>query len=91
MIKFVLLIWSISLCTCEDPGTPWRLAFYPNSIPKGEYGAPPLPTSSVEITRENIELAGQLVEINNKYHSHEDYHFRRPKLSSVVSVFINSK
>lgn len=91
MIKFVLLIWSVGLCTCEDPGTPWRIAFYPNSIPRGEYGAPPLPTSSVEISRENIELAGHLVEINNAQSpgypsSHAPYHFRRPKLSSVVRV-----
>ncbi|XP_055298354.1 uncharacterized protein LOC129566444 [Sitodiplosis mosellana] len=89
MIKIVLLVLSAGLCTCEEPGNPWRIAFYPNSIPKGEYGAPPLPTSSVEISRENIELAGHLVEITNAQHhgyspSHASYHFRRPKLSSVI-------
>lgn len=92
IIKIVLLVLCASMCTCEDSGDPWRIAFYPNAIPKGEYGAPPLPTSSsVEVSRENIELAGHLVEITNAQQqhgytpSHAALHFRRPKLSSVVS------
>lgn len=90
MLKIVLFVFCISLCTCEKPGNPNRIAFYPNSIPSGEYGAPPLPTASVEISRENIELAGHLVEITNAQQhgyspSHASYHFRRPKLSSLVS------
>ena len=90
MLKIVLSVFCVSLCMCEEPGNPWRIAFYPSAIPSGEYGAPPLPTASVEISRENIELAGHLVEINNAQQhgyspSHASYHFRRPKLSSVVS------
>lgn len=90
MIKIVLLLSTVSLCACEEPaGSPWRLAFYPNNVPAGEYGAPPLPTRpTVEVSRENIEYAVHLVEFgdahSHKYPpSHASYHFRRPKLSST--------
>lgn len=74
MMKIVLLIGFIGFCASDvslynrPPPSSWGA--YPNSQPPaGEYGAPPLPTAAVEITLENVEFGGQVVEINTPSHT----------------------
>lgn len=82
MFKIVVFLWCVAFCVCEPPS--WNSA-----IPRGEYGAPPLPTtSSVEISKENVAFVEQTVEINtprNQYYAPPQYQFREPNAPSTVS------
>lgn len=71
MIKFVFFAGLIGLCVCDvslKVQAPYAASGYrpsPASLAlPGEYGAPPVP-ASVQVTEENVQFAGQTVEVNN--------------------------
>lgn len=75
MLTIVLLAGLIGLSACVVSSGPYPYPASPASTAlPGEYGAPPLPNSqygapaspsSVEISQENIQFGGQVVEVNN--------------------------
>lgn len=87
MFKFVLFVWCVGLCTCEvSPRARSSWNQPKNSALNVEYGAPP---QTVHISRENVKLAGQSVEISslNKQHSlsHPLGQLRQSKTTPTVS------
>lgn len=70
MIKkasFIFLLGLICSCSCDVSAissSGWHPSPASLALP-GEYGAPPLPTAtSVQVSEENIQFAGQTVEVN---------------------------
>lgn len=62
MLKIVLLFVCAGFCVCDQLPSNWA-PYPPSPGYTGVYGAPPLPTTTVEISKENLEYAGKLVEI----------------------------
>lgn len=84
MMRVLFFFGLLSLCVCEKVPINW--APYPaSSIYTGEYGAPPLPASSIQISRENVQFAGRQVEINPSNSRHASKHFEQLRKPPVVS------
>lgn len=85
MMRVLFFIWCIGVSVCEKVPANW--APYPaSSVFTGEYGAPPLPASSIQISHENVQYAGKLVEINpsnNRYVSKPFGELRKPPVVSL--------
>ncbi|XP_031627546.1 uncharacterized protein LOC116343557 [Contarinia nasturtii] len=84
MIKIVLFVWSVGFCVCDQPS--WNVG-YRYSVPLGEYGAPPLPTPSVQVSKENVQFVEQTVEINtpsNRYQPSQSSQFKPSNSPSVA-------
>lgn len=75
MLTVVLLAGLIGLSVCDVSSGPYSYSpLSANTALPGEYGAPPLPNSqygappspsSVQVSQENIQFGGQIVEVNN--------------------------
>lgn len=70
MMKFVFFAGLIGLSVCDvslnrAPYSPSGYRPSPASLAlPGEYGAPPVP-ASVQVSQENVQFAGQTVEVNS--------------------------
>lgn len=89
MLKIVLFVWSVGLCTC-DVSLKARPSWNPyNSALKAEYGAPP---QSVDVSKENIQLTKQTFEFApSKYYipARPPGQLRQSKTSPAVSLKMN--
>lgn len=94
MLKIVVAFWSVGLCVGDvslRARPSWD--FYSNSpVLTREYGLPPLPRSNVQVSRENVEFVGQLIEINtpnNQYSPpHSSSQLRQSKIPPGSAVFL---
>lgn len=71
MWKFLFFAGLIGLCVCDvSLNAPYAASGYrpsPASLAlPGEYGAPPLPATSVQVSEETVQFAGQTVEVNSQ-------------------------
>lgn len=98
MIKLVIFAGLIGFCLCEAPyaASGYKPSPAESALP-GEYGAPPLP-ASVQVSHENVEFAGQTVEVNtgvqrpnNAAYYTPSNQFAQLKTEKVRSFFTKKK